>query len=67
MVLFIDVKTFSVTGIDLNVALIRQHANPPDLFVLFRHCCLEPPDLEKVFNGTKKRRYKERTSSAIWN
>ncbi|KAK6985613.1 inner centromere protein [Biomphalaria glabrata] len=55
------------TGIDLNVALIRQHANPPDLFALFRHCCLEPPDLEKVFNGTKKRRYKERTSSAIWN
>ncbi|GFR89445.1 inner centromere protein [Elysia marginata] len=54
-------------GINLKAALIKQFNSPPDLDMLFRFSAIAPPDLEKIFKGNCKKRYKQRTSSAIWN
>ncbi|GFO42151.1 inner centromere protein [Plakobranchus ocellatus] len=54
-------------GVQLNTALIRQCVDPPDVDKLFRWRAIIPPNLEEIFKGSFKRRYKERTSSAIWN
>ncbi|XP_059177954.1 inner centromere protein-like isoform X2 [Physella acuta] len=53
-------------GIHLSKALVRQHMMGVDPETIFNINCIEPPDLEKLFPGKKKRRFRERTSSAIW-
>lgn len=55
------------TGIHLTTSLIKQCTNPPDLEKIFLFSAIVPPDLEKIFKGKFKKRYKQRTSSAIWN
>lgn len=55
------------SGTQLKSALIRQFTNPPDLEAIFQTEFIPQPDLEKFFPNVKQnRRFKKRTSSAIW-
>ncbi|XP_059165830.1 inner centromere protein-like isoform X2 [Physella acuta] len=55
------------TGTQLNTALIKQHCNPPDLEEIFHISSIQiPNDLRVLFPGNKNKKFRPRTSSAVW-